>query len=217
MKTYNYTNEYFKYRLGNDSKRIAQFDLDAKFIRQFIEKGSVCDVGCSTGEFLRRINWDGALYGMEVNDYAISLAKDIINFEKNIYTEKDFFDLVVFRGTIQHVENPFKMLREAYSSLKPEGYLCLLAVPNTSSPLYRLKQDLPFIEWDKVYYITDEKSLVNAIQNIGFKHILTQKPYLETPYCSIIKDHFYFLNNIFIKSFKPHAFWGSSLSIIFQK
>ena len=34
-------------------------------------------------------------------------ASEYISFEKNIFTEK-FFDLIFFRGTIQHVDEPLE-------------------------------------------------------------------------------------------------------------
>ena len=38
--------------------------------------GKVCDVGCSTGEFLETINWKGPRFGIEISDYARDIAKN---------------------------------------------------------------------------------------------------------------------------------------------
>ena len=215
--TISYDDEYFTKRIGNDPKRLKQFILDGVFIRKFIQSGKVCDVGCSTGEFLRTIGWEGERYGMEVNDFAIEQAGDFINFEKNITNQIDFFDLIIFRGTIQHVNRPFEMLNEAYSALKPGGFLCFLATPNTSSPLYKAKRNLPFIEWDKVFFVPEEKTFLNALENVGFDTIKVEFPYLGTPYAVPILDHLRFLANLFSRDFLPHAFWRSSMSIMVQK
>src|SRR5437870_5168060 len=114
--------------MGNDAKRIAQFKLDGQYVRRFIAHGVCCDVGCSTGEFLRTIEWNGPTYGMEISAHAQQIAEQNgIRFDKNIYTESGFFDLVIFRGTIQHVDEPFCMMKAAYSALKKGGFIVFLA------------------------------------------------------------------------------------------
>ena len=107
-------------------------------------------------------------------EYAKKLASDVLSFQKNIYTEIDFFDIVVFRGTLHLVDTPFEMLRSAWNATKPGGFLCILATPNLGSPLYKIKSDLPFIEWDRIHFLTDEKTLINVIKNLGYIHLETK-------------------------------------------
>ncbi|QWD46256.1 class I SAM-dependent methyltransferase [Polynucleobacter paneuropaeus] len=139
--------EYFATRNLNDTLRVAQFKLDKDFINKFASSGVICDVGCSTGEFMKFMKWDGEIYGMEINVKAIEIAKEFINFEKNIFTETDFFDVVVFKGTIQHVDIPFQMIKKAYTSLKSGGHIIFLSTPNRDSLLYKIKKDLPLLDW----------------------------------------------------------------------
>lgn len=209
--------EYFKYRDLNDLLRIAQYKLDSIFIRRFINSGNVCDVGCGTGEFLRYLKFNGNLYGMETNLMAKKKASNLISFKKNIFTEKNYFDLVIFRGTIQHVDTPFLMLQKAYESLKDGGYIIFLATPNAGSILYRLKQNLPFLESAYNFYIPSEKTLTNALRNFSFEFQMVEFPYWNTPYRNFFKDHFFFLLNLFSSKFYKHAFWGSSMNICAKK
>ena len=118
-----WTNTYFESRLNNDPKRNLQFELDEKYIKSFVKNGIICDIGCSTGEFIRSINWNGNIYGMEINDYAKKEASDIISFEKNIFTENNFFDAIIFRGTIQHVDEPFRMIKKSFQSYNLQSKL----------------------------------------------------------------------------------------------
>jgi len=210
-------NEYFDNRFSNDPKRQAQFKIDQKFIHNFLKKGIVCDVGCSTGEFLKSINWDGPKYGMEISDYAKNIAADYIDFSKDIFSETNFFDCIIFRGTIQHVDIPFKMLQASYSALKPNGYLFLLSTPNTDSILYRVKKNLPFLDWERNYFIPGAKDLENALVNFGYQISAVDFPYWKTPYCRPVSDHLNFIRNIASRKFYPHAFWGSSLNLCAQK
>ena len=73
---------YFQDENNNNIKRLTQFVFDEKFIKLFIFKGSICDVGCSTGELLSSIKWAGDFYGIEIHEYAKGISSDIIQFEK---------------------------------------------------------------------------------------------------------------------------------------
>ena len=81
--------EYFKRRMLNDEKRLKSFKQELKLIDRFQNRsGSICDVGCSTGEFIETINWLGPRYGMEISEYAMEQSRSRgISFEKNIMTE----------------------------------------------------------------------------------------------------------------------------------
>ena len=208
---------YFEDRNLNNEKRLRQFSLDAEYIKKFKRKGNLCDVGCSTGEFLRSITWEGSFYGMEINDHARKVAEEFVSFEKNIFTEKDFFDAVVFRGTIQHVDIPFQMIKSTLSALKPGGVIIFLATPNSDSILYRLKGNLPFLDWPLNFYIPGAKELSNTLTNFGFEVLDVNFPYWHTPYRSALKDHFKFLVNAVSSKFLPHAFWGSSMNLVARR
>src|SRR4029453_4101130 len=142
-----YDEDYFETRLSNDPKRLAQFRWEGKLIRRYVASGRAMDVGCSTGEFLRAIDRQGERYGMEISDYArVLAAENGVRFDRDIFSESDFFDLVIFRGTIQHLDEPFLFLKRAFAALRPGGPVVFLATPNTNSPFYRLKKTLPFID-----------------------------------------------------------------------
>ena len=209
--------DYFNNRYSNDKKRMKQYILDKNLIFSFIKSGRVCDVGCSTGEFIKFLNWDGECYGMEINDNAKKKASEFISFDKNIFTEKNFFDLVIFRGTIQHVDEPFSMIKNTYESLRKGGYIIFLSTPNSESLLYKLKKDLPNLNFPLNFYIPGEKDLTNALVNYGFEVLHREFPYLETPYQNIFLDHLLFFMNVISKKFYKHAFWRNSMNIVAKK
>ena len=82
-----FPNDYFLDRRGNNKLRLKQFELDKKFITRYKKKGTICDVGCSTGEFLSHIKWEGEKYGMEINHYAKKLPQ-VLSILKKIYLQK---------------------------------------------------------------------------------------------------------------------------------
>lgn len=214
-----YPEDYFKLRQHNDPKRRAQFLAEGEFIRRHITSGRVMDVGCSTGEFLTTIEWQGEKYGMEISPFARAIAeKSGVRFDKDLFSETDFFDLVVFRGTIQHIDEPFRFMKFAHRALKPGGFVVFLATPNINSPFYWLKKTLPFLDAPRNFYLPDDINLSRSLTNYGFTVRETRFPYLGTPYAQPLKDHWRFLKNCLNpgKTY-PHAFWRSSMELIAQK
>ncbi len=211
-----YTDEYFSSRNFSDKKRLKSFDLEGCFIREFIDSGVVCDVGCSTGEFLKKIDWSGDKYGMEVNDYAINIAKENgFSFDKNILNQVDFFDLVIFRGTIQHLPNPFLYIENAYNSLKKGGLIVFLSTPNANSIYYKIFNNLPFLDSSLNFYIPSDTTLNNSLSNFGFDIVRIEYPYLKSPYARPVLDYSKFILKFFSRSDKiSFAFPGSMMNVI---
>ena len=213
-----YGDEYFSSRNLQDKKRLECFNQEIEFIHKYIQSGTICDVGCSTGEFLSYIQWDGEKHGMEVNEEAITESKKRgISFEKNILNQNNFFDVVIFRGTIQHVPHPFFYIEQSYNSLKPGGLLIFLATPNMNSFYYKLFNTLPMLDDLRNFYIPSDKTLSNAVVNFGFNVVEVNYPYLRSPYSNIVKDHLKFLKKFFFRTNDKFAFWGNSMNVIARK
>lgn len=213
-----YDDTYFEQRNFDDKKRLESFHQENVFINQYIKSGCICDVGCSTGEFLTEVNWEGTKYGMEINDKAKELAmKNGINFDKNILNQESFFDIVVFRGTIQHLPNPFYYIQNAFNSLKPGGYIVFLSTPNTSSIYYKVFNDLPMLDDSLNFFVPSSKVLCNVLKNLNFKIIDIDKPYIKSPYANLLLDHLKFVKKLFFRTNDKFAFWGNSMNLIAQK
>lgn len=214
-----YTSDYFLSRCGNDFKRLRSFHDELNFINDYVDlDGVVCDIGCSTGEFLKEIGWRGPKFGMEINDEVIAIAqKSGIGFEKNILTELDFFDVVIFRGTIQHLPEPFYYLSKAYDSLKRGGVIILLATPNANSLVYKFFNNLPMLNPKLNFYIPSDITLQNVLINFNFKLIKIEYPYLKSPYRNLISDHYLFIKSIIFGHFYKFSFWKSMMNIMARK
>lgn len=199
----NFSKEYFKFRKNNDLKRQKSFFKESQFIKSLFDKNikdlKILDVGCSTGEFLNylfnfKINTNSDnLFGIEPSSYAANLAtKESIN----IIDDNDkvqFFDLIIYRGTIQYIPDPFISLKKSYISLKPHGKIVFLATPNTRSLYYFLFKTLPFLEDPFMYWIPSDQNLKLFLNNLGFKKIEIFYPYLDTPYSNPLIDFFRFI------------------------
>jgi SAM-dependent methyltransferase len=213
-----YDDSYFEERNCQDKKRLKSFKQEKIFIKKYITQGKICDIGCSTGEFLSYINWDGDKYGMEVNENAIKIAKENgISFEKNILNEENYFDVIIFRGTIQHVPNPFYYIEKAYESLREGGLIVFLATPNMNSLYYKCFNTLPMLDDPRNFYIPSDKTLSNSLVNFGFDILEIDKPYLNSPYSSITSDHFKFIKKFIFRTNDKFAFWNNSMNLIARK
>ena len=215
-----YGEDYFETRLSNDPQRVAQFRQEGAFIRRYVQSGRALDVGCSTGEFLVAIDWRPERYGMEISKYARAIAeRNGHRFDKDLFNETDFFDLVIFRGTIQHLDEPFLFMKQAYKALAPGGHVVFLATPNTNSPFYRLKKTLPFIDEPRNFFVPDDVGLARSLTNFGFEVRETRHPYLGTPYAHPLRDHWRFAKNLVTprRTVIRHAFWRSSMELIARK
>lgn len=211
---------YFLDRQQNNPLRLQQFRLDGKFLHNHVDfTGRICDVGCSTGEFLQTIGWKGERFGMEISPYAMEQAQLArFDFSRSIFSEVEFFDAVLFRGSLQHVDNPFSMLKAAFNSLKPGGKLFVLSFPNTRSPLYLATQDLAFLDDATNYLLASPKILSNAMRNFGYSVVQVDFPYWRTPYRRVVFDHAAFIWNLMpFTRLVPHAFWRSQLAIVAEK
>lgn len=213
--THLYKEDYFEDRDLNDPLRTAMFCLDGRFVRRHAaDNGIICDVGCSTGEFLNAIGWKGERYGMEVSETARERAKQGgIKFNKSILDQKSFFDCVMFRGVIQHLPYPFWYMECAYEALKSGGAIIFLATPNTRSIYYRLFGTLPALDPPRNFYIPSDRDLANALSNIGFRVKEVEYPYLETPYARPVTDHLKFVANLLGRRRRDFAFWRNMMNV----
>ena len=216
---FRFKDSYFKFRNLNDNKRIKAFILEKKLMNKYISfNGSVCDVGCANGEFLNFLEWKGKKYGMEINKSAITKAKKIkINFDKNILNTSNKFDVIIFRGTLQHIEQPFYYLRRSFEALKKGGYLFILQTPNTDSLHYRLFQDLPALDSNQNFYHPSHKNLLQICKILKFKHCKSIFPYLNSGYEKPVTDIFFFILKFF-KIYKKNVnFPDNMMNLVFRK
>jgi SAM-dependent methyltransferase len=218
-----YGSTYFAHRQKNDPVRLAAFAIERRLLEERLDpgvflKGRVLDVGCSTGEFLETIGWDlSQAWGMEVSEYARQRAQSAgISFTKSIFDEENFFDLIVFRGTIQYLPNPFEYLYAAFRALRPGGTLFLLS-PNTNSPYYRAFGTLPYLEEHLHFWIPSDASLKMVLRNGGFRNVDVTFPYLGSPYAHPLRDHLKFLVKRVFRTQHKFAFWRNSMYVFAEK
>ena len=227
-----YYQENMSRRASNRKKmsdRLIQYDLDKKFLEQFINKGKALDVGCGGGVFLSRLDKKFEKYGIDLDKSSIKYAKKRFNYSfkveslENDSFSKNTFDLIIFRGVIEHLYDPKKIIFRAKELLKKNGKIFFCATPNANSfcaELYRENWNL----WHPIQHINlfTVKTLHKLCGTNKFKILGFDYPYLNTPYENLQEDYkkiITFIKNSGKKTPKSKSppFWGNMLSLILEK
>lgn len=133
-----YPKEYHAY-LRKDSRitdLLREFGLRKRvksiLRRTSVQKGSLLDVGCATGDFLQAFraisDWD--VIGLEIVPEAVSAAraKGLSIIEKDLADaslEGGSFDVITLWDVLEHMPDPARILQICYGLLKPGGTLVL--------------------------------------------------------------------------------------------
>ena len=213
-------------------KREEMYQIDRDFLLEIIDEGKILDIGCGGGFFLDKFNskkWKR--YGLEIDKDTTLYAKE--NFDTDVYLwdsktipfEDNLFNVVVFRGSFEHMINPHLVAVEVKRVLKSNGYFYICATPNVESfcaKIYREKWNQ--FDAKEHIFMFSLKTLKKIVEPLGFKTAKTAYFYEETPYCSIendiaqvIKDYqLYKEGKQGLMNISP-PFWGNMLNVIFKK
>ena len=210
-----YEKDYFSKR-DSDNRRMLSYQIEYEKILSYVKGGSVLDIGCGLGEFLELFGKDWNKYGIEISQYASSISerKNI----KMIDFDFDFnsMDLIIFRGTIQHLDKPLWSIQKCINMLKPNGYIVFLATPNTNSIYYRLFKSLPALDPKRNFMLPSDVMLKQILENFGLSVIEIRYPYRNTPYSNLLLDHLNFLLKL-IGFDRNFAFWGNMMECYAKK
>lgn len=131
---------------------INEEDLDPnsslkKMLTLIGKKKYVIDFGCATGYFARLLTKrECQVVGVEINSQAAKVAEQYC--ESVIIADLDYvslseilpnvkFDIAVFGDVLEHLRDPWRVLKEVHSLLKPQGYV-IASIPNIAHGSIRL-------------------------------------------------------------------------------
>lgn len=214
-----YQEDYFEDKKSASQRKIMyqqEFDRINKYF-DIKKGGNVLDIGCGEGNFLSLFpsNWEK--YGIDISEFAIGVAsrKGIIT---DFALEDNFFDLIIFRGTIQHIPDPISRIERCYYWLKSGGGLIFLVTPNTNSIYYKLFNTLPMLSESRNFLLPSDIMLKQILVNFGFKIKGIEYPYFGTPYASPIKDLIYFVLKLLrIRKNVKFAFYKNIMEVYAEK
>ncbi len=137
-------------------------------------KGSILDVGCSSGLFLNQMKgWER--HGVEISKKMGAVAKEKIganilikSFEE--YPIKyNYFDVITLQDVFDHFISPHENLKKCYAMLKPGGLL-VIKVHNISCLYARITgaNFYAIVPPSHLFYF-NEKALKIVLDEFGFK------------------------------------------------
>lgn len=150
-------------------------------LKNYSRINRLLDVGCASGLFLAAAKEEGwEVKGVDISEPAVSYGRDKLgldiflgDLEEASYPD-EHFDVIICRDTIEHIQNPYGLLKEANRILRNEG-LIFISTPNFNS-LTRLflKEKWSIIIPGHLYYFS-RKTAEQMLKKSGFevKKILT--------------------------------------------
>lgn len=214
-----YDKNYFVEHYAHDAKRERMYCQEyARLSERMPDGGFVLDIGCGTGGFLCNFGSQWHTYGFDPSSYALGqAARKGINICEDLAWNPDAtFDLVVMRGTLQHMSNPMPTLDHATRLLRPGGMLAILATPDTDSLVYRIWFELPALEAQRNWVLFGNHYLQNILKRLGYDEIEVLHPYKGTPYARPVKDFCQFLASM-LSGYRKFAFPGNMMEMYARK
>lgn len=148
------------------------------------DKGSLLDVGCSTGIFLKVAQKHYEVEGLELSSWAVKIARQngLTIHEcllENMPTDKKY-DIITMWGVIEHLEYPDRELKYISNLLKPNGIVCFWTGDISSVPANILGRKWWYVQGQHIQMFT-EKSITKLFENNGFKNeYMGWYPYVMT-------------------------------------
>ncbi len=210
-----YEQKYFDGYYLKDAKRERMYEQEYARIKAYYPQGGkILDIGCGIGGFLNTFDDRWEKHGIEPSEFAFPRAvKKGINMLHSLrVAEFEYYDVVIFRGTLQHIALPMDALVQARRVLKKGGLLVILATPDTDSLVYKIWGNLPALDAPRNWVVFGGKVLTNILKRLEFRDIKLLHPYLDTPYASPLKDFFKFTISLFF-GWRKFAFPGNQMEI----
>ncbi len=137
-------------------------------------KGKVLDIGCSTGKWLSCLGDGWKKYGVELSSKAAEVAEKFANAHifcgpiEQYSAETDYFDLITAFALIEHLTEPYYLIRWAYKHLKKGGLLVIMTGDRESKVAIKAGPN-----WPQYYPIAhvnffSSRSLCHLLKREGF-------------------------------------------------
>ena len=189
----NYHSEIHQINDELNRQRTKMYQLEYDFVAKYIDGGKVVGVGCGGGYFLDLFKSNGyECTGVELGAEACLEAAKKHTVIQGFFNELSFddnYDLIVFRGVLEHIPNPSDFLDKARSLLNQYGLIFITSTPDAGSLCCELFKD----HWNQ--HIPEEHIMHFKISHFdkyfsdhGMKKHAYKGFYRETPYASPADD-----------------------------
>ncbi len=195
-------NNYYKNNKNSISKRFYSFLIG--FVAALPKnKGRIMDIGCGSGDILFLLNKVGFdAYGLDVSEYAVSLARSHNLTNVKVGTEDDmvmypdnYFDCVRGSHVIEHMADPVGFVNNCYGKIKVGGTL-IISTPNINSfnRLIFRKYTKCYTDIPRHLILFSNTSLTKIFKKAGFEKV-------ELTYKTMFSDFYEGLYSFFDSNF----------------
>lgn len=152
--------------------------LKIKSMPNFVEEGSLLEIGCSQGhvlEKLKRYGWD--TYGIEMGKKLAHYAKKVRGLKvenkkiEEVSYNKNSFDIIIMTMVLEHLYHPFHQLAIITQWLKPGGQL-IFSLPYFDGLEFKFfKQYAYGLQLPTHITFFNKKILKEYLMKLGYKNI----------------------------------------------
>jgi 2-polyprenyl-3-methyl-5-hydroxy-6-metoxy-1,4-benzoquinol methylase len=211
-----------------NQQRELMYVIEFNLINSYCHPGRVLDVGCSGGYFLdhfKKVGFD--CHGVEINEESVKEARKKHQIYLGDFSSIKFdkkFDLIIFRGVIEHVPIPKLYLDKAIRLLNKNGFIYITSTPNAGSlcsKLFKEKWNQHEPEAHLIHF--QPAHFDDFFKNRDFVKVAEKYFYEETPYSNLEEDILKVAKAIKIKrqgkhvNFTSPPFYRNMMSLIYQK
>ncbi|NQV00052.1 MAG: class I SAM-dependent methyltransferase [Parcubacteria group bacterium] len=211
-----------------NQKRELMYQLEFDLINSHCKKGKVLDVGCSGGYFLNHFEKNGyECYGVEAGQEAAKEASKKFKIYFGDFADLKIdikFDLIIFRGVIEHILYPKKYLQQAVNLLNEGGCIYITSTPNSQSLCCGLFEEM-WNQHEPEGHLMHFRAqhFDNFFASSKFDKIVEHYFYEKTPYSDVQNDIVKVSEAILRNretlpiDHKSPAFYGNMMSLVYKK
>ena len=172
-----YKAEYFESNKYRDEKALARehrrrLSLLSKYS---VEGSRILEFGCATGEFVNYVGSNFDIYGCDISDDAIRMAKekypsyaDKFCVSGKILADEGKFDSIVLWDVIEHIEDPTGLIVKLREKID-DGYI-IMSTPNIGALFAKIsKESWPFMTPPEHLCFFSKKSMERMAKINGFR------------------------------------------------
>jgi len=176
---------------------VQYFTLHSK--KEIVEKfspkksGSILDIGCGTGKFLKTMKQFGwSINGVENNDTAREIAENntgsIILNQIEFFEGKQKYNVITLWHSLEHLHELKQYLNKISISLNTNGVL-MIAAPNYHSyDADYYKQDWAAYDVPRHLYHFSFEAMVKVFEKYNFKLIYSKQMLFDSFYVSLLSE-----------------------------
>lgn len=161
-------------RAGNNWLKIQRHKLRFQFIKKFVKKGKLFDLGAGWGHFMLAAQELGyQAKGIEISEqqalYCINdLKLDVTHGDFFKMDETEKFDVITLWDVLEHIDKPDEILNKCHRITAPGGYIIIL-IPQVDSTLARWTgRNWKMMGLDHVNYFS-KKTVTKILADNGYE------------------------------------------------